>query len=267
MQYTLYVDESGDAGIKTVRTSVSQGASRYMVLGGVLVPNSQRARILSDLEKLAELFGRPELHCTKLNHNQIVRFATDIAERKILCFAVASFKETLGQYSKDIDQNHKQYYHKCLQYLLECVGQAAQEFGIAANQIDICIENGVVDIGPLKKFIGNCRETPINARAKNLWHIDPHRIVAKEKFEEPLLQLPDLVAHALYRCLEKTKGNFGVLERRYLSALKNRFYHRAKDGTVIDWGIKPIHSVGQLGVPLEMKRFFSQFRVDVKKSK
>jgi len=232
-----------------------------MTIGGVLVPNNQCSKIRDELASLATIFGKSELHCNKLNHNQLVRFSTCISNQRILCFAVASFKGTLGSYSQDIDRNHQSYYHKCLQYLFENLARAAQEFDIEAGQIDIAIESGIVDIGPLKKFIRYCQETPTDPRALVLRGIDSNRITSKEKFEESLLQLPDLISHSLFRCLEQTDGNYGVLETKYLSVLKDRFYHDARSGLIVGWGIKAIHSVGQLQVPLEMMRYLNQLTV------
>ena len=47
--YTLYIDESGEAGINKVRSDLSPGASPYMTLGGCLVANSDAEKIRNKL--------------------------------------------------------------------------------------------------------------------------------------------------------------------------------------------------------------------------
>lgn len=142
MNYTFFVDESGQSGIKKIRTTSSGGASRYMTLGGALVPNSKLSEYRNVLSKLASEFSKPELHCSKLNHNQIVRFAQEASKLKVLLFGVISLKETLGGYRQDIDSDDKRYYNKCAQYLLEKLGQAMEELGIGASQLSIAFEDG-----------------------------------------------------------------------------------------------------------------------------
>lgn len=255
MKYTLYIDESGDAGITKIRTATTGGSSQFMTLGAALVPNSLQEKVRLDLQIIASLFQRQSLHCNRLNHNQIVRYAQDVSLHKLLLFSVASFKPTLGDYSKGIDHNHQRYYHKCLQYLFERVGFAALELGIAADDISIVIEEGVAEIAPLKKFISMCILNPIDRRARNLSGIDPYLIATKPKLEEPLLQLPDLVSHAVYRCLEQNESNFRVLETRYLYELRKRFFHNSKNDKIFEYGLKAIHGLKAMKLPEDVRKF------------
>lgn len=264
-QYTLYVDESGDSGIVRIRSDTAAGATPYMVLGGALVPNSHKAKVGNCLSQLATLFGKNELHCNRLKHNQIVRYATDIAGQKFLAFGVISFKHTLGKYSADIGDDNTAYYHKCMLYLLESVGQALEEMKISSDQVDVCIESGIVSLGRLKKLVKTCQLNPMHRRTKFLCLVDAQRIYEKEKLEEPLLQLPDLVSYALYRCLDRTDNNYNVLEPRYLVELKNKFYSKPKDGKIVDWGIRAIHSLGQLELPIEVRRVLRELRAEKRK--
>lgn len=84
MKYTLFVDESGQSGIKKVRTNESGGASRYMTLGAALVSDAKKSEVLRLLADLQAEFSKQELHCSKLNHNQICRFAQELAKQKVL---------------------------------------------------------------------------------------------------------------------------------------------------------------------------------------
>jgi hypothetical protein len=54
----LFIDESGEAGIRTVRSDSSSGASPYMTLGAALIHNSARNAIEDTLTNIASEFGK-----------------------------------------------------------------------------------------------------------------------------------------------------------------------------------------------------------------
>ncbi len=224
-----------------------------MTIGGVLVDNDRRQDIIAILHDLQREFRRTELHCTNLNHNQLVRYSREVSRIRLKAFGVISRKGTLGSYAREIGHKSSSYYHKNVQYILERVGMCAAEYGIKQYEITVCIESGICELSKLKKYISLCRINPIYPDSKHLKHIDPERIITRSKQEEPLLQLCDLVAHSLYRCAERNQGNLGVTESRYLRELRSRFYSDRANKKVIGRGIKAVHSLDQLHLEEDIK--------------
>ena len=224
MKYTFFVDESGQSGIKKIRTKSEGGASRYMTLGGALVPNSMIVDLRDKLEVIAKEFGRQELHCSKLNHNQICSFSKAMAEQRILLFGLISMKETLGEYKAAIEESDKRYYNKCAQYILERLAQFLEINDISGDDVDIYFEDGNFDYEALRRLVDRCRQNPMHKNTRRLQHIRPVSIASKPKSDEPILQVADLVAHALFRCVDDGPSTYGIKETRYLQEIRKRFF-------------------------------------------
>ena len=63
------------------------------------------------------------------------------------------------------------------------------------------------------------------------------------KNEEPIIQIADLVAHALYKCVDKTDKNFGIPEPRYLRELSSHFFGHPETGLIVGAGLHCVHSL------------------------
>ena len=245
-KYTLYVDESGDAGIKKIQGKNEQGASPYMVLGAVLLPNSHREEIRSRLTDIAKLLNKNSLHCAELNHRQKIKFIREILPEKMLFFSVLSLKKTLGSYRDDISKNHQKYYNKCVQYLLEKVGQFMSQNNIDEEQITVEFEDCGFEQGKLKNLLRACRRNPRWPNTKYLQYIDPNNLAWRKKEEEKLLEIADLVAHAVYQCAHKGKRNYFITEPRYFYELSSKFYACPKTSKIEGFGFKSVHKVKDL---------------------
>ena len=256
MQYTLYVDESGDSGIRKIRTTETPGASPYMTIGAVLVPKSHESDLIERAESFASKIRRNKLHCAEMSHTQIVALCEQFRGGRFQSFGVISRKETLGKYRQYIDYSNQFYYHKCMQYVFEIVGRACLQHRIEQEDIDVVVEDGVCDLQALRSYIDQCRLRPLHPKARYLKRIDPRRIFVAQKAAVPLLQYADLIAHALFKAVDKSQGNMGVVEPRYLSELRKKFYSNPKDGKIVDWGIKAIHTLGQLRLDKTQTAFF-----------
>ena len=255
MRYTLFVDESGQSGIKKIRNPSQGGASRYMTLGGVLVPNSRIPELRIDLQEIATEFSKLDLHCAKLNHNQTCRFAKHMSEKQILLFGVISMKETLRGYTEEIKGSDKRYYNKCAQYILERLALFIDSKGLCGSDVDICFEEGNFDYSALRSLVHKCRQNPIHPNTKLLKHIKPEAIVSKTKGDEPVLQIADLVAHALFRCVDDGPSTYGIKETRYLDEMRRRFFSEEVSGRVIGFGIYPVHKIPDIRADPEVETF------------
>ena len=237
-KHTLYIDESGQTGLRNDK------ASEHLTLVSVLISDHNIEHYVERLVWIREQIGRKDLHCSRLNHRQKVFFARESAKEKFLAFGVMSRKATLGDYRDRIDADPTRYYNKCAHYLLECVGEAMCQHGIAPEELAVIFEEGHFNYGLLRTYIRKIQEHPINERAKFLRKIDVGKLSCAKKKDSPLLQIADLVAHALYAAIECQPSNFGIPEPRYLNELRDRFYFDNNSGKIVPKGIKPIHTLG-----------------------
>jgi len=261
-RFVLLVDESGEAGISRVRASGSPGASPYMTLGAALVLRSQRDQLNLKLNNLREEFGVATLHCSRLKHQQIVRFCREIAEMRIRLFGLISLKKTLGTYRSDIESDSKKYYNKCVQLLLERVGFFMQHHKFPPNDLEIVFEKANVDYVRMKSLIHLCQKNPHRPNTKRLRAIDAQNIIAKSKEQEPLLQIADLVAHALYKCVDKTSANAHVTEPRYVKELQSRFFGHPETNSVVDGGLFCVHQPWQLQLDRDVLEVINTLTAD-----
>lgn len=258
LKYTLFVDESGEAGIGKVHTDKIAGASPYMTLGAVLIPETRYVDIERAVDRISAQLDKKFLHCNKLKHQQKALYAREMAKQKILCFGIISQKSTLGSYGAEIDGSSARYYNKCAQYLLEKVGKFMKLNNIPADDLSIVFEEGNFNYSGLRALISACRRNPMQPDTKYLNNINPFSISTKCKNGEPLLQPADLVAHALFKCVDKTRTNFQIPEPRYLRELKGAFFHDTKTGLIDNYGIKAVHHLSELSLDDDIHSFLTK---------
>lgn len=259
-RFTVFIDESGEAGIEKVRSETSGGASPYMTLGASLINNASRPALEHELFQITERVGKKSLHCSKLNHSQILYFIQEITKHRMRLFGLVSRKDTLGSYKKQISENSSMYYNKCCQYLMERIGFFMQTHDIPPANLDIVFEKSNNDYGKMRSFLLTCQSNPLQPVTRLLRHIDIARIDIKDKTEEPLLEIADLVAHALYRCVDKSTHNLGMTEPRYISELAPHFFGHRDTGTVLGAGLHCVHSVRDLKVDAPVAEMFTGMR-------
>ncbi len=258
MSYSLYVDESGEPGLKKIRDGDQAGASPFMTMGGVLVPNEQKDDIRNALEKLrGEILNQKTFHCKSMRHEEKVRLAQFISELPVVLVGVVSHKRTLGAYKDEINENHHLYYNKCCQYLLERAGMVAENLGLDAEDLDINMEEGNFDYGKLRNLILKCQKNPQRPNTHFLRHLSAYKIQPLPKGKDPLLQIADLVAHALYRSV--WGGKLEVTETRYLDEIKSKFFKDAQTGKALGKGLHVIHKPADLNLSNTITKYLSEF--------
>lgn len=251
MKYTLFVDESGDQGLDKVRNSVDgKGASPFMTLGGVLVPESIFDSLEADISEMCSVIGKSHLHCNDLNHHQTAYFARILESKRIQLFGVISKKSTLENYKEIIsgEDQAQLYYNKCCQYLLELVAQFSNANGLSSDDISIVFESRKHDYERLRNYIKRISEKPLDSRAKSLSQINPSQITDKGKLDEPLLSLADLTAFSLFQSVNESKGNYGIPEERYLRELLPKFHRDDATDVIANHGIKYVKGPITMGL-------------------
>ena len=261
-RYTLFIDESGEAGIEKIRSNSSGGASPYMTLGACLIPNHRLEFYRAVVESIRADIGKPTLHCSKLSHYQIVHFARSVIKDKIRLFGVISKKSTLGSYKSNIDGDSSKYYNKCSQYLLERVGWFLESRGIKADNVDIIFEEANIDYEKMKNLLRKCQRSPRWKNTEKLKNISVEKISTKKKNEECLLEIADLAAHSIYKCVDKYDKNFGIPEPRYLRELSNRFFGHPETKIVVGAGLYCVHSIEDIELDEDVKEIVVGLKAD-----
>lgn len=255
-RYTVFIDESGESGIERIRSDSSRGASPYMTLGAALIRNRSRKAVENSLARIRQDFEKPTLHCSHLGHYQIIHFIRKITLQKMRLFGVISRKDTLGLYKDKISSDSDMYYNKCVQYLLERIGWFMESRQIPPENLDIVFERANVDYEKMRNLLYKCQNNPKHETTKKFKFIKVSNICVKKKDEEDLLQIADLVAHALYKCVDKTQRNHGIPEPRYLRELSPYFFGHPETQAVIGAGLYCVHAASSLKLDPDVREIF-----------
>ncbi|WP_165352750.1 DUF3800 domain-containing protein [Loktanella sp. IMCC34160] len=259
MSVSVFIDESGEAGISKVRTDISPGASPYFVLAAAVMPNAVTINAKSVLAEVEAKIGKHSDHATDLGHSQTVYWSRKAAGINLRFFAVVSNKSTLGEYSERIRNDPDKFYNKCAVYLLERVGKYLLSKDLGSTEPRVVFESRNHDYDAMRRYIGKIKDNPMHSDARYLRVFNPFAITALAKPQEPLLKFADLAAHAVYQCSNKTRSNFFIPEPRYLEELSKRFGADER-GRIIGNGLKCIHSLEQLDLDKDVEERIRRMR-------
>ena len=259
MRCSVFIDESGDLGIRTVRDDGKPGASPYFVMAAAVMPHATAIHARKILKEIDAEITKKWGHATDLNHSQTVYFARKTASINARFFAVISRKATLGDYANDIGWDPHKFYNKCAHYLLECVGKYLSMTGHDQEEPDVVFEDRNHNFDTLIRYIGKIKENPLHENAKYVKVFNPFAFVTREKREEDLLKFADLAAYSVYQCVNKIDANFRIPEPRYLLEISRRFGCDS-NGLILGTGIKCIHNLEQLDLDDDIRAMFVKLR-------
>jgi hypothetical protein len=257
MSFSVYIDESGEAGIKKVRSDTSPGASPYFVLGAAVFQPASETLARNSLERFKNDIGKTNWkHATDLKHAEKVYFARMLGQLPVRYFSVVSNKATLGGYSRQIDGDPQKFYNKCLVYLLERVCAYLRAQGAEEHDLDFFLEHRNHDYDRMLRFISKVKCNPIYPESHSFSILNPFAIRTRKKGEDELLEVADFVSHAVYQCTNKSATNYNIPEPRYFSEMMRRFATDER-GNVLGTGLKCIHSLRQLDLDPEIVALFT----------
>lgn len=265
MKFTVFIDESGEAGIAKIRDGTSRGASPYFVLGAAVFQPEAENSARQTLDAFKKKIGKTNWkHATDLGHSEKVLLARSIGNLQVRLFALISNKATLGDYKETIDSDPQKFYNKCVSYLLERVCAYLIAAGAKADEIKVTLERRNHDYDRLIRYIGKVKENPLNPASISLRILNPFSITTKAKGEEDLLEIADFVAHAVYQLGNKIPSNYEIPEPRYFQELSSRFAGDNK-GVVTGAGLKCIHSLEQLKLDFDVEKIVRNARARLPK--
>lgn len=129
---------------------------------------------------------------------------------------------------------------------------------ISPENLDIVFETGNFDYEKMKNLIRKCQANPGHQMTDYLNNIKVSNIVAKKKDEEPLLQVADLIAHSLYRCVDKCGKNLFTTEPRYIRELSTSFFGNPQTQLVPGAGLYLVHTIKDLELDPDVEQVINE---------
>ncbi len=227
VDFTIAIDESG----QLVTSGNAAKHNKYFTLGAIIYPTSEEKKIenliLSCKQKIK--YEKEILHFNEIKSHYkkiIVCRTIGTSKDKFYLFGVVSNKDTLGKYKEYIGKDYTFYYNKCLMYIFERIGYFLYRLkytrGYNINTI-IYIENININFYKTKKYLNKCKENPIRQQTKLLKYFDFSNMHMVGKKDFKTLQIADVMASALFSCLEITHIQKPG-EPRYIYELRNKIY-------------------------------------------
>ena len=263
MPFTVYIDESGEAGIAKFRDGDKPGASKYFVLGAMVAQPASQILARKRFEQFRAALAKEKWrHATELNHQSKVFIAREMSKLHVRYFAVISNKATLGNYKGFINSDAQKYYNKCLMYLLENVCSYLIRFGVKEDDLSVVLEARNHDYDAMLRYIQKVRERPLYPQSRSLRTLNPFAISTLRKGEDNCLEIADFVSHAVYQCVNKTPSNFNIPETRYFREISPRFACD-ENGLIGGIGLKYIHDIDMLELDDDVRHLFINSRAQL----
>jgi len=228
----IAIDESGTPNIENIKQETN-----HFCLGAAVYNYDKYDVITEEINKIK----------TEVNHDKEIIHFREIKSRKkkqeiskligemdskIYLFGIISNKDTLGEYRRFIDNNHKKYYNKCLMYLFERIGELIGKLkykNINVEIENIAIEESICNLNMAKSYLNACKKTPHRKETENLRNFDFGKLETVKKSHNSILQLSDFMASSVRACI-----NGGIIEGtgtpRYIYWMRKKYMDTKKRG-------------------------------------
>lgn len=276
--YILYVDESGDDGISTVRPIDPQGASEWMILSGVLIHTKNHLRPVEWIREFKSTIKgsqRPDLHFANLTDPQRLAVCEHLASKHLRWFAVASNKRNMRGYRNPRAEKHdtrSPFYNWMLRLLLErasrfCAERSAWNYGeMRSMRIELGARGGV-SLPRIKVYLRHKLRRQSMAgtlyikRGDIAWDvINIDHMGVFQARNRAGIQLADVVASALRQAVDLKPD--GSIDTSYAAALRPVVARDRRQGKVADFGLKLMPSppdLWQIGLTEAQVSFFESY--------
>jgi hypothetical protein len=253
LRFVAYIDEAGDEGLGKLKEGISQGQSKWLVIGGILVREEHDNELPSWRDEIMVQFpkkSRRDLHFRDLNHHQKVVAVEHLASKTFGVCCVCSNKITLcddGPLFKRFTQ--KGYlYNYLTRYLLErittAVREAADRLGQKCELRVVFSRRGGTDYQSMRDYLilmrdGLERVRPVRSIDWSVFSPDDIKVENHSRWAG--LQLADVVTSATMAGVEP--NIYGNYEPRYAHTLAKRFLTRSKK--VLNTGLVLVPPIGK----------------------
>lgn len=243
-EFVAYIDESGDPGLKRVRPIDKVGSTEWMTLSAVLVRRRYDADVKSWVAEMLGAMGSANsqvIHFKDLTDAQKLAVCTDLSQRPVRLFVVASNKKNMRAYRNEKAEKagSKQWFYNWLVRLLiervtdYCFRYAVKN-GLNRRHVKFVFsETGghsysqTAAYHELLKYQSRGGSMMLNKRVPR-WEVMSFKLVEHfPHWKRAGLQLADVVASAFYHAVDNL--DTGPCEPKYAIALQDRLAFDGSD--------------------------------------
>lgn len=218
--YIVYIDESGDDGLRRIKPLDDGGASEWFVLSGVAISAKREQEVTQWVNELKSNFKnhqRPDIHFVHLNEAKKRYACRYLADLKARYFVVASNKKNMKGYNNpfaDKIPSKNWFYCWMTRLLLERVTHFVKsksiELGVPVQKLKIEYSNrrGI----SYSQMTAYYQWLKMKSSANNLflplgdleWDVmDRDLLGSYNAKDRPGLQIADVVASAFFKAFDK----------------------------------------------------------------
>lgn len=216
--YTVFIDEAGDPGLKTVRPIDTVGGTEWLCLSAVVIRAKHDADVVNWVRSILSKAGapnRPDLHYRNLKNDQKRIAARELAQLPIRAFVLASNKKNMRGYRNmraERVRSQQWFYNFCLRLLLErvtdfCYHHAASERARGRFLRIVYSERGAHSYAQTAAYQELLKmqakgEALVLTKRRIRWEVLDWRLAAPASHKSSAgAQLADVVASAFYQAM------------------------------------------------------------------
>jgi hypothetical protein len=247
--YRVYIDESGDDGIRHFRSPGSGGgASHWLIIGACVVRANRDLELVAARDQIKrECKPKSQsrsIHFKDLNHSQRRRACQIVAEQPLRFTTVLGLKKT-PRAERFSEKN--QLYFYLTRYLLERVSWLCRDMrkrvpeGNGQAQI-VFSRRGGMSYDSFKEYLRNLRRRD---DVEIHWpSIDIEAVDAQDHSRLAGLQIADCGTSAIAAMIEPDR--YGNVEGAYAAEIARKVYNRS--GNYMSYGIKMLPRVEEADI-------------------
>ncbi len=219
--YILYVDEAGDTGLKKVRPIDPDGASEWLVIGGILIRSSREAETVQWVRDLrANIKGaqRPDLHFRLLSEARKAAICPAMSLMRLRGFALLSNKKNMRGYrNRRVEQarpsSQEWFYNFCIRLLLERVTdyvarRSLRDYKELRHLEIVFSDRGGMRYTQTKEYYDILKNqarsglTYLTKRQIDWRVLHPHLVSSVSPRDNAGVQLADVIASSFYQAVD-----------------------------------------------------------------
>ncbi len=251
--YVVYIDESGDDGLKAVKPLTVPGSSEWLILSGVVIKAENQSKTKDWIQRIREELRSkqsPTIHFQKLYPNKKMLACEVLSELEARYFVVASNKKNMqGYHNPDAEKIPSQCWFYCwmTRVLLERVTRyvmyrSMKDYGEPRKlRLEYSQRGGLryEQMSAYYEWLKMKRTNPFLPWGKLEWDVlDRDLFFVHPHWEREGLQLADVVASAFFKACDK--HDTGECDPRFAKVLKPRMAREPDQisGQISGFGVK-----------------------------
>jgi hypothetical protein len=248
--FVAYIDESGDPGIRQVSKFGSDGASEWLILGGILIRAERESQVIQwarDIRAVLGLRQRLDLHYSDFKSQRKAGLCAHLATLPMRGFVMASNKKNMEGYSNPRAEkmgSQQWFYNWCVRLLLErmtdyCERRSLREYGEVRKLKIEFSQRRDVSYAQMKAYQELLK---VQSRAGSLyknkrdvkWQVLDHNLISAHPHRERAgLQLADAIPASFFQAVNVFGP--GDWDPQFARSLKKIM--ATENGSHVDYGV------------------------------